>query len=386
MDPTTLALLQGGAGLLGGILGAKEIERTRDDIRDFTNFRSQSLIGPFGTAGVGANGTNTFQFGAEDQLLRGLLTGSSANLLGGGLFNDPNLQAAFANNDIAGALNQANSALGTQASSTAFGGLGGLFSNAQGLSNAFSQAAANGPVDQSGGLQANLFARGTANQNASTNQQGLFNQFLNTQRAAAEPQNTRAFNDLENRLFAQGRLGSTGGSENIRGFFEALNQQDLNFQNNAFGLANNQRDFLAGLGNAQIGQGIDLLGQNLSQANTNANLALGFGNQAAALEGQGFNQLLGALGQNQNAGLQRLNAAQGLFGLGTDTFSSQFGLGLGAGSQFLSQNELALNTILGLRNAEANRIGATAGGSNALSNVQASSGGFLSSLVGGLFG
>ena len=380
-----LPILGALGGLFGGAANAAEVEQTRDDIRGMAAFTDQSFGGPGGAGFANADGTSGFTLDAQGQQFRGNLGQQGNQLLQGGLFNDPRLQAALGQNDIAGALGQSNQLNQQQLGTQAFGGLGGLFGQAQGLAGQFGAQAAAGPQDFTGGLQQGLFGQGFSNQQQAGNQQALFDKSLASQRAAFEPQQNRAFNKLQDRQFAQGRLGSTGGSQETEGFFNAANQADLGFQNNAFGQAFQQQQFLGNLGSQQISQGAGLLGQNLGQFNQAASNAQGFLGLAGGLEGQGFGQNLQALQQNQSAGNQRLQNATNLFGLGSQTFGQQFGLGLDAFGATQQQNQFGLDSQLGFRNAEANRIGATGQHAQALADVQSSAGGVFGDFIGGLF-
>lgn len=372
--------------LFGGISNVQEVGRTRADINNMAEFNPMNFGGPGGMARFNG-GTGSFQLGPELQAAQSLMGMQAPALLAGGMFNSPFLQDALNQNNIAGALGQANSALGTQASpffnQQGFQNIGNSVSN---LGNFFSGAATQGPTDLSGGLQSNLFARGSANQAAASDQSGLFNQALGTMRTAAQPAQNQLLNRVQDRLFAQGRLGSTGGAQEMESLFNSFGQQDLGFQQAAFGQANQQQNFLAGLGSDQIGAATNLFGQNLNQYNQNVGNAQGFLGMGAGLEGQGFQQMLQALGQNQSAGLQRLQAAQGLFGLGNDVFNQQFTLGLGAQEGLLNSGRFGLENVLGLGNLEANRIGATGQHARSLAEVQQSSGGLLGNLLGGLGG
>lgn len=372
-------------GLLGGFFGNAALGDAQDFIKKQSEFNPLDFSGPGGSARFSADSAS-FDLSPQQRALGAILGQQSGGLLAGGLFNDPRLQAALGGNDIAGALGQANNALGQQAQGFfGQGALQGLAGQAGGLAGLLGGRVAAGPQDFSGGLQSGLFGQGAANFAAAGNQSGLFDQFLNTQRQAAQPQFNRQIQDLENRLFSQGRLGSTGGAEALRGVFEAQNQADLGFQNNAFGLAQNQQGFLAGLGGQQIGLGSQLLGQNLGQFNQDISGLQGALGLGAGIEGQGFSQNLSALRQNQSAGLSRLQAAQGLFGLGSDTFASQFGLGLGGFGQTLDQGRFGLENILGLGNLEANRINAFSQSGNALASLAESQSGLLGGFLGGLF-
>ena len=380
-------LLQGLGGLLGGLANNKELEQTRSDINNMAGFTDQNADFGFGRGFAGGDGQNTFQFDAQNQALQQLLQGSSGSLLGGGLFNDPRFQQAFQGNDIAGALAQAQGSLGMQAGNTAFGGLQGLNQQATGLSNLFANQVAGGPQDQTGGLMGQLMGQGFGNQLAAGDQSGLFNQSLATQRAAATNGGLldTAINKFRDAGFATGRSGTSAGARDQEGFLNQIAQQDLGFQNNAFGQAQQRAQLLGNLGSQQIGQGAGFLGQNLGQFNQQAQFANMFGQQAQGLEGQGFNQMLQALQQNQSAGTQRLQNAQGLFGMGVDTLGQQIGLGQSGAGVNLDFNNLALQSMLGLRGAETDRIAATGQHAGALADTQGSSGGGIGGFVSNLF-
>lgn len=181
-------------------------------------------------------------------------------------------------------------------------------------------------------------------------QSGLINQQLEASRALAAPFENQArlqlFDDLNNK----GLLSHTTGADFLNKFGTGL------------GLADSQRVL-----NAQT------LGLN-QQANLR-----NFGTGAI---GQGFNQAM-------TTGQQRLQNAMGLFGLGTDTFANQFGLGLGAAGASQNADSLVLQAILGNLNAEANRIGATQGHAQAIGSLGSQRGSLFGSFfsgLGGLFG
>jgi len=257
--------------------------------------------------------------------LQNMMGASGMGLMGGGLFNDPNFQQAFGNNDMAGALGQSNNALMQQMGNNAFGGMGGLFGNASQLQNQMQANVMAGPQDISGGLQGQLFNQ--ASQNL-----GSFDATQNAQlanmRQAAQPFQDRQFNKMQNRLHSMGMLGSTGGGQQMEGLMNSFAQQDMDFQNQAFGRAMQQQNL--GLSQGQAGAGLQ--GQGFNQWNQNFSNAIGAGNFMQGLEGQQFGQNLQSTQQNQSAGMNRLNQAMGLFGQGADIFGQQFGLGLqGAG-------------------------------------------------------
>ena len=380
-------LLSGLGGLLGGFSDTAEWQQGMSDINNNTNFRDQYGSTGFGNFNVGAGGQNNFTFNPQMQAMQAMLQNQSMGQLQGGLFNDQNFQNAFGNNDMAGALGQAQGALQQQAGNTAFGGLQGLFNQNAGLSNQFAQQTAAGPQDLTGGLMGNLLGQGFQNQLAAGDQSGLYNQSLDRQRAAATNGGLLdlAINKFTDRAHSTGRDAFSAFGNDQRAFLNSISDQDLGFQNNAFGKMQQQQNFLGNLGAQQIGQGAGFLGQNLGQFNQGAQFANMFGGAAAGLEGQQFGQGLAGLQQNQSAGNQRLQNAMGLFGQGTDVFNQSFAQGLGGMGQQLGYNDQALSALLGFRNAEANRIGATGMGSQAIAEMNAGGGSGIGDFIGGLF-
>jgi hypothetical protein len=260
-------------------------------------------------------------------------------LLSGGMFNNADLQSALENNDIAGTF--------------------------QGAQQGFQQQMGNSMFGNMGAMQQGLFGQGSNALMQAGNQQGLINQNLQASRAAAQPFEDRLMNRTQNQLFSQGRLGSSGGSQQygdmIGSIMGADTQRILNSQQ--MGLANRNQMQQFGMGALQQAQGI---------------------------EGQQFGQNLGALQQNQSAGQQRLQNAQGLFGLGRDTMGQQMGLGFQGQQGQLNQNQFMQQMILGLMNSENNRIGAMGMTNQALAGLYgggaAESGGMMGGLASSIGG
>lgn len=487
------SLLSGGIGALGGasVLGA--LNQGRDDISALPGNEALNLQGAFGAAS-GASGLSQLnpQLMAAQQQLGSQLPG----LFGGGFANVTGLDGAMdmAGQSMPGSFQNLQSVLGQQMGGSAFGGMGGLFSQANQLGNIFANQAAQGPQDVSGGVQGQMFGSGLANQFSSSNpafnnqligtgmgnlqsatggqtfgvgnqdfsggmqnqlfgqgmanqmlagnQSGLFNQSLNTQRQAATQGGLldSAINKLQNRQFATGRLGTTGGAGETQSFLDAVARQDLGFQNNAFGQAQQQQQLLAQLGGqqmnqagnifgqnlgqnlgisqfmnqqqlgqqglraeiglGQLGQGLGqqrftgqlgldqtaqgagLLSQSLGQFNNQAGLASNFMNLAGGFEGQGFGQNLQALQQNQSAGMQRLQSAQGLLGFGDSLFGSSFNRGLGATEGLLGIGGMGLEAAALPFQLQASLLGASGAHAGALSDMASAS----ASARGGLFG
>jgi len=232
----------------------------------------------------------------------------------------------------------------------------------------FAGQVAQGPQDQSGGFQQGMFNQGFQNQMAAGDQSALFNQSLASQRAAFAPEQQRQQNAMENSLFSKGMLGgnSTATGEAFRGLAEAQGAQDLAFQNNAFGQANQQQQFLGNLGSQQMGMGSQLMGQNLGQFNQNVGNFLNTQQGAAGIEGQQFGQNLQANQYNQSAGQQRLQNSLGLFQQGNDMFGQNFGLGLQGAGAGLDFGRFGLEGAAMPYNLQAGLVGAGGEHANAL--------------------
>ncbi len=389
-DPKSLGVQNPFGGIIGdlgaGIGGFFDERRNQvqiQQIADRAGFQSQNInVGGF--SGNQSAGNTAGGFVGQDAQIQQALGQQGLGMLGGQPgFGTGGLNQFLGGLDIGGQFGQTAGLLNQQLGNSAFGQLGGFSNQVGGLANQFGQQAAAGPQDFTGGLQNQLFQQGFGNQQQAGNQQGLFNQSLASQRAAAEGGINRSINRLQDRQFAQGRLGSTGGAQETQGFLDSLAQQDLGFQNNAFGQSLAQGQFLGQLGGQQIGQGAGLLGQNLGQFNQNVGNAQNFFGLGAGLEGQQFGQNRQALGQNQSAGLQRLQSAQGLLGLGSDIFGGAQSRGLQSLGLSTDRQSNLQDFSLGLRNAESDRIQAAGASSQALAGAGAGgSGGFLGSLLG----
>lgn len=350
------AAIQAAISLYGDHQVQNKIGNGVRKIQGMAEFNPQTLFGNFGNFGmdttftpefVGATtGTTTTGMRAQEDAgsaaSRGVLGVMNPNLLAGGMFNDQGFQNAF---------NQGNA------------GMAGDFGNAQ---NQMSQMMGNSAFGNLGMMQNGMMGAGFGALNQAQNQNQLIGQNLAASNALAQPFENDLINRTQDRLFAQGRLGSSGGSQEFGNTMGAImgqgNQRILNAQQ---------------LGLQQQGQ--------LQQ------FGLGAMGQAGQFEGQQFGQNLGALQQNQSAGQSRLQNAMGMFGLGRDTFGQQFGLGLQGQQGVTSQNQFMLQALLGIMNSENSRIGATGQHANAMAGLigggAAESGGMfggLGSMMGGM--
>lgn len=380
MDPLTL--LGAGFNLMGGMFGNQGFEQARGDISNLAQFN------PYG-AGTGAgqfsfgNGAGQFSENAQTQAMRAALGQQAAQGFGGGMLNDPNLMAAMQQNNIGGALQQANQASMMGVMPGVDPSIQNFFNLGQSLGQGFDPRS---PQDMSGGVMGNLFSAGVQNQMAAGDMTGLQNQELATMRSAAAPELARQQQALEKSLFAKGMLGggSTQTGEGYRGLFEAQGQQDLGFQQEAFNRAATRSQLLGNLGMGQTGQAAGLLGQNLGQQQNTIQNIMGANQLGSGALGQQFQQQFQGIGQMQSAGNQRLQNALNLFGVGQGAQAQGFGQGIQAQNALQGMNQFGLTGILGLLNAEANRVGSTGAHAQALGQVGQNQGGFLGGLMGGI--
>jgi hypothetical protein len=135
-------------------------------------------------------------------------------------------------------------------------------------------------------------AQGIANQDT----QGLMANRLQLLRDQAAPFEGRAMDSLQNRLFSQGRMGSTGGGLEMEAFGRGLGQADTERQMQAQQL------------------GIQAQNQNLAQAGLLSELA-----------GTGFANALNYNDIGVNRAAQRMQNAMGMFGFGADLMNTQQG-------------------------------------------------------------
>ena len=314
------AAIQAAISLYGQNQMKAQIQDGQKTISGMAEFNPQQVQGPMGHFFQPGNTTMQAEETAGSAANRGVLGAMNPNLLGGGMFNMNNFQNAFQSGtaDMNPAFQNAQQGLGQQMGQSAFGNLGQMHQGMLGMaSNAFGQAG---------------------------NQDALIQQQLAASNALAAPGENDLINRTQNRLFSQGRLGSTGGSQEFGNTIGSIQQQ------------RNQRVLGA--------QGLGLQQQGQLQ-----NFGLGAMQQAGQFEGQGFGQMLGSLQQNQSAGQQRLQNANNMFGLGRDTFGQQFGLGLQGQQGQLNQDNFLMQSILGLMNSENGRIGATGMHASALGNL-----------------
>ena len=110
------------------------------------------------------------------------------------------------------------------------------------------------------------------------------NQFYNQQQEYFQPREDRARTDLETRLLAQGRLGSTGGQRQYGELEESILAQQNQRQTAAYSQSQMMIDQLLGRESGDIGQAVGLLDVPQQQGN----LAMGVGGQLGSAAATGL--------------------------------------------------------------------------------------------------
>lgn len=373
MDPATIsAIASVGSSILGGLAGggaAKTQERlAKDAVRIAgTAYSPISIFGPggmgvsFGAGGTSGGGTGGFAQGdiifpgAGD--IRQIAPGyrqvgkygiqsdiGSVNLNLGDLTNPRNQLGALAGQLSGNAGLQGLSPLqllgiGLSGQGAQYAGVDASTLNSllgltgAGTGNAFNemQGAYANPFQAA--LQQSLF--GGAGQQFADASQGFGDyrqQTLDLLRQEAKPEEDRALANLQNTLFAQGRLGSSGGGLQMEAFARGLGQADLARQLAAGQEARAAQSQALNVGTGLAGQGLGLqemqnniLQGSLGRFNVLASLAQNLSNarQSQAFQGAQYGTGLFGLGQQaltspyavQQAGpLESLSRVLGLSG------------------------------------------------------------------------
>jgi hypothetical protein len=366
-------------GIASGLLGAGAAQQGISDIKDMAAFNPWS--GSIG--GLGQFGMNDGQFSfQQDPNLGAAQTGMMAGMgqaLGGGMSGM--LMNPWATGDMTGAVSQMSNALSQQANPFYNQGMFNQnLGNISSLGNMFAQQVGMGPQDMTGGAMGNMFGQGQANMAQAGNLGGLVSQYNQQLDQLAAPGEQRAFNRFMDNEF-QLTGGATSGAGQRGGEFaqaqaQAANQRGLMAQQ--FGQTEAAR--LGQLGLGQMGQAAGLMGQNLGFFGDQAQRAQGFAGLGLQGEGQGWQQMLGALNQNQSAGTQRINNMMSIFGGMGDQYLGALGLAPQMTRGLTDIGSLGLQGVLGLLNAEAGRVQGTGYHSQAMSGLKSSQGGFLAGL------
>ena len=294
--------LQTGLSLGSQLLGSGMQARSEQNAAESMN--PWNVNGLFGNAQFDPNSrTATANSDPMQAQLRALFGQNAQNMMGGG-GNNPFLNFA------------------QQTGNT---GIPGLFGDMQSTL----QNMPSGAFDQFN--QQMQGAQGIANQDL----QGLMASRLGLLRQQAAPQEQQQYNSLQNRLFGQGRLGSTGGGNEVQSFARGLGEADLSRQMQAQNLG------------LQAQQG------NLQQAGMLSNLA-----------GQGFQGALNYNDLGANRAGQRMQNAMSLFGFGNQLQGQQQQQGLQGLQGMLGIDQNQMNMMALGRNLSASPQQAAMGASN----------------------
>jgi hypothetical protein len=233
-----------------------------------------------------------------------------------------------------------------------------------------------GNVAQGGSQRVqDMFSQGFDALNRAGDVSGLINDRYAAMQTLAAPEEARIANNFFDREF-MGTKGATTGSQDRRFTEGAMaNQRDAMRVMNSQQLGLQEQGMMQQLGMGLLGQGQAGYGQEIGAAQ-------GFSQLGASLENQGFMQGIQALGHNQNAGMQRVQQALGVLGMGQD----MFGQGVGLGNQmFANMADYGLGfagLVPQLLNADAARIGAQGYYAQPMAELYGDQGSFL----GGIFG
>lgn len=306
-----VAVAGAGASLLGGVMQGKSEKKAAAGMNPW------NVSGLFGEATFDPN-SRTAKFAGDRYTTdaRNMLGSNIANMFGGG---------------------------GNQQFSQFAQGLGN--EQLPGLFQQYQQQLGGMPSEAYGQYQQQMGqAQGIANQDL----QGLMGQKLNLLRQQAAPQEQQQYNSLQNRLFGQGRLGSTGGQGEVSAFARGLGEADLSRQMQAQQL------------------GIQAQNQNLSQAGLLSELA-----------GTGFANALNYNDIGVNRAAQRMQNAMGLFGFGNDLNANMQQQGLSGLQGMMGIDQNAMNAMA---------LGKNLSGSAQQAQMQSGSmgGGLLSGLGAGI--
>lgn len=168
---------------------------------------------------------------------------------------------------------------------------------------------------------------------------------LQTLRDQAAPFEERAFDDLQNRQYSMGQLGTTGGGLQTEAFARGLAQADLGRQLAATQTAQGQYGLNTQRGSAALGAGSGLIGMGANQQLANAGMYSGLVGQGTGLMQQGYGNQMANMQYGDSRGQQRISNALGIFNTENDVIGRnlQSGMGLFGGLQQQDMNEANIN-------------------------------------------
>jgi hypothetical protein len=388
----TLATLGLGLGssLLGGLMEQGDANKSLGAAQGLAAFQPTNIQGGdlgsiTGTAGGGFNLSPS----AQQQLLSGLFGGAAVQALGGGGTYGQDFQTA-GGGAVLPAFQGLQGMLGQQLPTQEFGAQNAILQQLQsGLlgqgAGALGQGIAGLNPNAAFGMGGNFLGQAQGLLGQAGNVQGLVDDRLSALRAQAAPQEEQAFNSLQNKLFSQGRLGSTGGSRDFEAFGRGLGQADLGRQMAAQDLGLRTSGLLQQGAGIAGGLGQGLFGQGFGAAGQLAGLGGGLIGQGVGFGQQGLNNILGLQDVGINRAQQRMQNAMSLFGFGQDVQGGRLGQALQA-TQGISGSLAPLFDLgnLSARFSEARGLSDRAQAQYA--GQQQGAGGLFGGLLGGLGG
>lgn len=294
--------------------------------------------------GVGASALGgALQARSEGQAAESMNPWNINGLFGSAAFDPGSRTASFTADPLTAALR-------AQLGQSAQGFLGGAGTNpflqfSQGLGNEALPGLFGGVQNALGNLPSGAFdafqsQMGDARNIASQDVNGLINNRLSLLRQQAAPQEEQAYNSLQQKLFGQGRLGSTGGANQMQAFARGLGEADLSRQLAAQGL------------------GLQAQGMNLNQAGMLSGLA-----------GQNFSAALNYNDIGANRAMQRMQNAMNLFGFGNQLQQQQMQSGIGGLTGLMGLDQNMMNSVALGRNIAAPWQQAQLGSSSPLAGL-----------------
>lgn len=284
------------AGALAGAYGAKKQADAAKSAASGAAFHPYNVQGPMGNVNFSGN-TASFDPNAQMGNLTNLLGSNAQNLLGGQGYSPEYQQFA--------------QMLGGQAIPGLFGDALGASQNLPYGSFGQNQSLLNSLTGQAQGAAGGLFQGGQqflGGQNLDL--QSLIGDRLGMLRQQAAPFEERSLDSLQQRLFSQGRMGSTGGSLDMEAFARGLGQNDLSRQLAAQDYGMQAQAQNANLGLGMFGLGNDLLGS------------------AGNFSNMGLNNAMSLSDATNSRAQQRLSNAQSLFGFGSEMQNRDYTQGI----------------------------------------------------------
>ena len=369
------AVIGAGASLVGGMLGGK------GKAPKFKPFDITTNAGSVDMTKRGLTSTESgFNFGArnffQDQFNQATQDPAGQAMFGRGVIGmgQQGFMPAFQNAQDAG-FGMSDAALpgfmqNLQQLQGMFGGMG-----QQGMNAAFGSPTAAGNTAFANNAAMGLF-----------NQFGNFDQLAQQQKASMDalalPQEQQASRSALQGLFNSGRLGTTGGANQMGQLAQAQQMADVGRGLTASQFAQQQQQGMLNQAQGFLGQAFSGIGMDQSRGLQLGQLGSGMLQQIPGLQSAGLQALIGSDTRNVSRAQDRLSAMEGLFGFGQSQMEAPIGLAsrtLGAIAPLdAQQNQLIDQAFQGT--AMRSKQGASGGG-----GLAGAAGGMLQGFGSGLF-